>query len=147
MAKGKPTFRNIVESVKIPKIIVPTESCYPHRPAWRVSLLEMVDPFGWHEVTGDKLRDIRSKLGGIEGNTWKELLVRDAKYNHFIAVEKICPAARERLELLHLDDTDALLSLRLAGTERVWGILELNVLLVLWWDPNHLIYPVNIADN
>jgi hypothetical protein len=147
VAKGKPTFRDIVASVKGPKTVVPVETCYPERPAWRVSLLEMVDPFGWHELSADKLQDIRSKLAGIEGNTWKDILVRDAKYNHFIAVDKICPEARERLQALHLDDIDSLLSLRLAGAERIWGILQLNVLQVLWWDPEHLVYPVNIANN
>lgn len=109
--------------------------------------MEMVDPFGWHEIDADKLRDIRHKLGGIERNTWKEILVRDSKYNHFIAVEKICSDAQRRLRELHLDDTDALISLRLAGAERIWGILELNVLQVLWWDPQHLVYPINLADN
>ena len=142
MAKGQPTFRQYLETGKTPKIVVPRESCYPHKPAWRVSLLELVDPFGWHEIDASKLLDIRAKLAGIEGNTWRDILVRDAKYNHFIAVDRICATAQERLRALHLDDTDALLSLRLAGTERVWGILETNVLNVLWWDPEHLVYPV-----
>lgn len=146
--KGKkPTFSKFVGIDKTPKIVVPRDSCYPLRPAWRVCLMEMVDPFGWHEVDGDKLKVLRSQLAGIEGNTWGDLLVRDGKHNHFIPVEKICPQAKARLEALHLDDTDALLSLRVGGTERVWGILELNVLKILWWDPLHLIYPMNVANN
>jgi hypothetical protein len=145
--KGKPKFNKFIGVDKTPKVAVSRESCYPHRPSWRVGLMEMVDPFGWHEVEGEKLRLIRSQLAGIEGNTWKDILVRDGKHNHFIAVEKICPEAQERLRALHLDDTDALVSLRVGGAERIWGILELNVLKVLWWDPEHLIYPMNLADN
>jgi hypothetical protein len=147
VAKGQPTFKNIVAAVKIPKTVVPKESCYPHKPAWRVALMETVDPYGWHQIDGGKMLEIRAQLAGIEGNTWKDLLVRDAKHNHFIAVEKICPEAQDRLRVLHLDDTDALLTIRIGHLERIWGILELNVLKVLWWDPQHLIYPMNVADN
>jgi len=38
-------------------------------------------------------------------------------------------------------NTDALVSLRLSGKERVWGILQENALLLLWWDPGHEICP------
>jgi len=146
--KGQPkTFKDIVAAVKTPKIVVSKESCYPHRPAWRIGLMEMVDPYGWHQIEGDKIREIRAQLAGIEGNTWKELLVRDAKHNHFVAVEKICAEAQERLRMLHLDDTDSLLVMRVGHVERIWGILELNVLKVLWWDPEHVIYLMNVTDN
>jgi hypothetical protein len=104
--------------------------------------MEMVDPFGWHGVTAEKLKEIRQKLGQLEGSTWRDILVRDSKYNHFISPAKLCKEARDRLRDLRLDDTDVLLTLRLSGKERVWGILDVNILLVLWWDPEHLVYPV-----
>lgn len=86
-------------------------------------MMEMVDPFGWHSIDADKLQDIRAKLAGIEGSTWKDILVRDNKYNHIVGVDKICREAQDRLHALHLDDTDSLVSLRLAKSERIWGIL------------------------
>jgi hypothetical protein len=53
---------------------------------------------------------VRNKVAGLA--QWgaatprrKELLVRDAKHNHFVAVEKICPEAQERLRALHFDET------------------------------------------
>jgi hypothetical protein len=145
--KGKPSISKYIGVEKTPKSVVPRESCYPFNPAWRVCLMQMVDPFGWHEVDAERLKAIRAQLAGIEGNTWKDLLVRDGKHNHFIPVTKICPDAQEHLRAMHLDDTDSLVSLRVGHKERIWGILELNVLKILWWDPEHLIYPMNVADN
>jgi hypothetical protein len=105
--------------------------------------MEIVDPFGWHQIPKDKLHEIRHKLGGFEGQTWGDIITRSRNNHHFMAVTKICGDAQARLNALHLDDTDALFSLRLSGAERVWGILDNGVLLVLWWDPFHLVYLVS----
>ena len=52
-------------------------------------------------------------------------------------------SARDRLQKLKLDDIDELMSFRISGKERVWSIRQLNnVMKVLWWDPNHEIYPI-----
>ena len=126
---------------KSPKL-VPVETFYHLRPAWRVARMEIVDPFGWHKIPADKIHEIRGKLGGFEGQTWADIITKSQNNNHFMAVTKICDAAQARLNALHLDDTDALFSLRLSGTERIWGILDNGVMLVLWWDPFHQVYPV-----
>ncbi len=62
-------------------------------------------------------------------------------------VAEICAPARAQLEEKRLADTDELVSIRIGKTERIWGILQQGVLLVLWWDPQHLVYPMNPADN
>ena len=98
----------------------------------------MVDPFGWHEIEKNKLGEIRNKLADFESMTWHEIL---GKNSHLIPVSGICKAARDRLELLKQDDIDELLSLRLSGKQRIWGILEDQALKVLWWDPEHLVCP------
>lgn len=107
-------------------------------PSWRISLLEMVDPFGWHEIEKNKLGEIRNKLADFESMTWHEIL---GKNSHLIPVSGISKAARDRLQLLKQDDIDELLSLRLSGKQRIWGILEDQALKVLWWDPEHLVCP------
>jgi hypothetical protein len=104
--------------------------------------MEFVDPFGWHQVPADKLHEIRFKLGGFEGQTWGDIITRSQNNHHFMAVVKICQEAQDRLNALHMEDTDALFSLRLSGPERVWGILDNGTLLLLWWDPFHQVYPV-----
>lgn len=110
-------------------------------PAWRVNLLEMCDPFGWHRVDGQTLQYIRGKLSLYESMTMNEIFVRDKKYNHAVSVNKLCPEARRRLRDLRLDDLEEVHRLRLSGAERVWGIRDLNALILLWWDPKHEICP------
>jgi hypothetical protein len=137
----KPKASLIPPRDKLPKT-APSEGFYHLRPAWRVARMEIVDPYGWHKIPADKLHEIRNKLGGLEGQTWGDIITKSQNNHHFMAVTKICGAARDRLNALHLDDTDALFSLRLSGPERIWGILDNGILLVLWWDPFHTIYPV-----
>jgi hypothetical protein len=124
----------------------PADSFYHLRPAWRISRMEMVDPFGWHQIPTLKVLEIRIKLGNFESQTWKQIIVQSQNHHHFMPVARICNGAQERLNALHLEDTDALFSLRLSGPERVWGILDNGVLLVLWWDPFHQIYPVALRN-
>ena len=99
--------------------------------------MEMRDPFGWHELTKDKVTEIRTKLAALENSTWSEILVQSKKQNHFIAVADLEPEAQRRLLDLHMDDVDAVLSLRLSGEERVIGIKYDVAVSLLWWDPKH----------
>jgi hypothetical protein len=110
-------------------------------PAWRFSRLELVDPFGWHQIATSKLHEIRERLASFESMTWHEILVANNHANHSIKISKICRTARQRLEELKLEDIEDLVSLRVSGKERVWGIKQDNILLLLWWDPQHQICP------
>ena len=103
--------------------------------------MEMVDPCGWHRVDADTLKKIRERLANLESMTWREILVDGAKQNHFVTLNKLSNEARDRLEQIGQGDVDELVSLRITGKERVWGIMEVDVLKVLWWDPQHTIYP------
>jgi len=93
------------------------------------------------------MHDIRIKLSNFETQTWKDIITRSQNHHHFMPVTKICESAQNRLSALHLEDTDALFSLRLSGAERIWGLLDNGILLVLWWDPFHLVYPVSRGNN
>ena len=70
--------------------------------------------------------------------TWKAI---GTNGSHPVALNDLDKTARDRLAELNLDDIDHLYSLRLSGTERVWGILDRSILKVLWWDPDHQVCP------
>jgi len=110
------------------------------RPAWRVGYMEMVDPYGWHVLNAATLNEVREKLKSFESMFLSELY-GPKKHSHMVQVDQLCKDARARLTELHLDDVEELLSLRLTGKKRIWGILEHNVVILLWWDPNHLVCP------
>lgn len=102
--------------------------------------MEFVDPYGWHKIDSGKIRNVREKLGNLEKMTWSEILIKAKKQNHTITVDQLCADARKRLAQSQ-PDLEELVSLRLSGAERVWGILREGVMTVLWWDPQHQVCP------
>lgn len=118
-----------------------TQTSNDEKPSWRFSLIQLVDPFGWHEIDKNKLIEIHSKLCELEVLTWNEILVERKHYNHTIYKNQICSEAQKQLEEIYQEDIEELVSLRLSGPERVWGIRDRSILRLLWWDPNHLVYP------
>lgn len=101
--------------------------------------MEFVDPFGWHSVDAASLDYIRSKLADFESMTWGQIL--NNENNHQIEVSRLCREARERLEEMRQYDLEEVLSLRLSGPERVFGILSEGVCSLIWWDPKHQVCP------
>ncbi len=61
--------------------------------------------------------------------------------NHTVLVSRLSPEAQKRLREIKQDDLDELTSLRLSGRERVWGIRESGIFHLLWWDPEHRVFP------
>lgn len=110
-------------------------------PAWRISRLELQDPYGWHLLNEPTLHRIRERLANLEEMSLHEIFTVGHKQNHSVTIDQVCPEARKRLEELKLSDVDVLYSLRISGRERVWGILIDNILTLLWWDPNHEVCP------
>jgi hypothetical protein len=110
--------------------------------AWRVSKIQLIDPYGWHDLNPTEITRIQLKLATFERNTWKELFVRDAKWNHRISSGDLkCPVAKAWMKA-HMPDQPYLWTLRLSNTERVWGILSERAYLVVFWDPEHKIWEV-----
>jgi hypothetical protein len=110
-------------------------------PAWRLAHIDLIHPDDWkemHAFDAVTLERIKQRLANLESMPWKEIL---NKYSHPIEVSKLCKGARERLEKRQIDAT-LLVSLRCTQTERIWGIRRENVLSLMWWDPNHQVYPV-----
>jgi hypothetical protein len=148
----KTTKAEMGDKNKGPKTLVPPIEKRPRspfdqdwrsmKPSWRVGLLEMVDPFGWHNVTSKELQNVRQRLVSLESMTWNEILYESGgKRNHLIKVIDLCGAAQERLAAIGQDDIDSVMSLGRMRVERIFGILDYNVLRLLWWDPQHQICP------
>lgn len=113
---------------------------YNHiRACWRLQRLQLIDPYGWHELTAAELSYIRQKLIQFEAKDWNQIFIVEKKHNHSVAVADFdCPRAREWMRR-NLPDQDLLWRLRLTGTERVWGIWREGVFHLMFWDPNHQI--------
>lgn len=145
------TFKEIISEEKSKKVRVADEAMpipvKSQNPAWQISIMDFGGDWGWHTLTLEQLKDIHDKLRSFESMTWGEIETKRTKggsqQNHIMSVSRICKEAQERLAEIELDDTDALYSLRLSQTNRVWGIRQGDgVLKILWWDPEHSVYPM-----
>jgi hypothetical protein len=126
---------------KQPKTAANPDDYYNRNPAWRIARMELADIYGWQNLDATKIQVIHTKLSGFESMTWREILLDSKKQNHTVPVQNLCKSARDRLIILNLDDLDEITSLRLSGTERIWGVINQGIMELLWWDPNHEVYP------
>jgi hypothetical protein len=125
---------------KKPGAVVPT-SWNDEHPSWRIGQIELVDRFGWHTLSREKLLEIRDHLASFESMSWNEISVRSKYFHHSIPVQDIIPRAQKRLVEMGLHMLDELFRFRLANLERVWGYRDRGVMQLLWWDPDHEICP------
>ncbi len=135
-------FQRQHESLKRPRLLINPADRQDKPPRWQFNRLDWEHPvWGWRNINSEKWEDIIRKLSDFEGMTWGQIEGSDTG-SHLVEVVD-CPnqAVQKRLEELKLDDLDTLFSLRLAGAERIFGILEGAILKLLWYDPNHTVWP------
>lgn len=136
MSERQPRFENNPDSNRSKK------AC------WHLGLLDFGCKWSFNEIKQmDIFYSVLEKLKSFESMTWQEILDasgarKQGNNNHDIPLHKLCPMARKRLKELQLDDCGALFSLHLTGRWRVWGILDGYILKIIWFDPEHEVYPV-----
>jgi hypothetical protein len=112
------------------------------KPSWRFGMLDLKGPWGWEKIDKkDVLTEIIEKLKNFETMTWGE--IERTNKSHLIPCNNIVRQAKDRLIELELDDLDGIYSIRLKSRERIWGKREIEAFYVIWWDPEHTVYPVS----
>jgi hypothetical protein len=107
---------------------------------WRVSDIDWQGPWGWSKATCEQLlTDVIPKLHDFESMTWGQ--VDGPTGSHFVDVTALVDEAQRRLTEIGKDEQGCLFSLRITGRIRLWGIREIAVLRLLWWDPEHSVCP------
>jgi len=124
---------------KTPRVDPTIKNPMDQKPVWHIGALDVDGPWGWNVIQkGFFFDEVLPKMRNFESMFWKDIL---GKNNHEVSVSKISTVAQKRLARIDLDDTEQLVSLRLTGKQRIWGIRVYNILRILWWDPNHQVYP------
>lgn len=136
--KKEVRFGYNVSTEKKAIVSVSPESANKYHPVWSFS---KCDHNGDWSFSKEKLRDIfwdkvLPVLKGLETQTWNDILVSSKKQNHSISVEKLNICAQNRLKQLRLY-YDEVISLRVEGKIRIYGIRDLEKLFLLWCDLNH----------
>ena len=107
---------------------------------WRTANADLDGEWGWNKIEIKLLfLEIIPKLQNYESMTWSEI---EGEGSHFIEAGKCSKEARKRLRYLKLDDSEHLFSLRISGRKRIWGRRQSSIFLILWWDPEHQVCPV-----
>lgn len=91
-------------------------------------------------ATADHLLRILNAVKSFESMTAMEVY-SSARGKRYVISDLPNKQARDRLALLGYDDQDYVCGLRLNGPGRLFGIQLGRFFHVLWWDPNHDIWP------
>lgn len=109
-------------------------------PSWRFSWLDRGGEWGWDEVTAEDLALVHTMMVNFETMRMGEILGAQ-KQSKSIPTENLPAAALSRLSQIGRDDETGLVELRLGGAQRLWGLRRDSLIYVLWWDPDHTVFP------
>lgn len=140
MGKKVPKKEKSVNAAKTPQTINDANSYLSKVPTWRFNRLDISHPKWSLKNCCNFNDDVLERLVAFERQTWKDITITAKKENHHINISKFIKEAQNRLEELKIDE-DELFSLRLSGTERLFGILSDGIFQIIWYDCNHEICP------
>ena len=83
-------------------------------------------------------------LDELTGKTWRECeteMSGGRRRNHEHLVTELSEAAQERLRKLD-DGEERVFRFQLSGKRRLWGFRSGELFRILWYDPEHKVYPV-----
>lgn len=142
--RKRPTFAESLTPKEERKPRVAPGSDRDQSPVWLFGQMDFDGPWCWKKMDLDAMHRVHKRLAEFERMTFKEI---EGKKNHEIPVERLGRQAQARLLELGIEEYDEVLSLRVTQAERVWGLKAPNGIYLLWWDPAHTVYPMNLADN
>ena len=117
--------------------------------AWSATSIDhqYVGSWDW-DLQPSETADVLVMLEHMSQLTWREVKSlqthskrKTRRLNHSQGIETVCVEAQERLVELQLD-LDEIFRLRHGNLTRIWGYLQGPILKLLWFDRQHLVYPV-----
>lgn len=135
-----------VKSYRVPESAteVPSDSAN-RRIVFRFDCVDLEDDCPWSlaRMSDEEHRLLLLKMRDFEKATVGEII--SPAYTLFTCYPDFtqCPnqVPQDRLALYYERQGDALARFRLGGTERLYGFLVGNEFHILWWDPNHEVWP------
>ena len=130
----------------IPDGTSPRRTFTPSEPDSKVVILfsrvDLDSPWCLTKIEPSHHRDVLDRVREFESMTVHEVFFRgDEPGKDYLLHDLPNQAAQERLRELRLDDRDHISRLRMSGTGRLYGLRERERFYVLWWDPDHQIWP------
>ena len=119
---------------------------YKKHPSWRFNRMFLDHKWAINlENWACFENSILPKLKSYESQTWGQIESASkgrgaGSKSHNIDIYKLCPEAQRELQNYNIH-IDQIFSLRLSGTERIFGILSDGVLDIVWYDSKHEVCP------
>lgn len=108
--------------------------------AWRFSAADQGGKFTCGDFEHDDFKLLWDRLRAFEKMDVTQM--KKAGSYHSVPTPNVAKTAKERLQLIKLDDVDVLHSFHIDGPCRLWCMKHDNIFSVLWWDRHHDVYPV-----
>ena len=131
---------------------IPTAACrdveerlLDRRLTFRFDCLDLAPDCPWSlaSIAPSDLADLLSKLREFENITVGEIRRKDSQAFKEYPDFARCPnrEAQRRLAACYEMQGDSVARLRLGGRKRLYGFLVEHEFHLLWWDPNHEVWP------
>ena len=132
--------RSITDSVAKKRPLIGA-SAKEERPlvAWRFSTHDKGGRWAWTNLSN--LSEYKETIEKLYSFETMDLTTINRAGSHRVELARLSKEARKRLEKIRQDDVDHLMSFRLSGKKRIWCIDDINIMNILWWDPNHTVCP------
>jgi hypothetical protein len=112
------------------------------RLCWRFAHVDHDGPWGFSAADTEVFCAVLRKLAAFESMTVNELFHHGDEPGKEYELARLPNAeAVTRLEAAGLGDQTKIWRLRCKGTERLYGFLDGNIFHVVFWDPQHQIWP------
>jgi len=128
----------------------PVDNSNYHKVIWTFDWIDRSGKYAFDLGRSDfNSQIILDKLINYESMTWAEIMKqthdKGKSKHHFLNPMGLSKEAKERLSFCGLDDefSENIFSFALTNKLRVIGIREYNIFHVLWYDPNHEVYPIS----
>lgn len=120
-----------------PIVQINADAYYQKHPSWvfRIADEEMW-PFTREHIGGFFWESVLPRMKALETMTWNEILLENKKHNHSISCDRISVLAQRRLAERHIE-MEAIVSLKVDGTHRIYGYIVGAAFHILWYDDDH----------
>jgi hypothetical protein len=119
-------------------------------PSFSFKHLDRENRDGWKWPDADGVKEIVDYLCVVSNSSWKDLRnqstgnVRRRPLHHSQPIESLPTKAQKIITDLRLNEiVDEFFRFRMGGTKRLWGFVINGVFYIVWWDPDHKVYPTD----
>lgn len=147
-AKQVPTNATARNSTRKDVVIKEPVSTNQLKPSWRFGRFDAdCEEWGMSALTNN-ISTVLDCLKSYENCTWQQIktMTHDKSgktKNHPVDLDKLTKQARKRLNQIYNDDIENVCSLRHNNLFRVIGILQANIMYILWIDSKHEVSKVS----